>query len=98
METIVDLAERRERIDRYAETVEEARRDLEAIGECIMSHAFDLAIRGPWYEWEKTVPVGTSHCFSPEVLRECRDANVRTLVDLFEHIDSISLTTTMELQ
>ena len=79
---IINIDSYRSADQRYRETVSEMRSVLAETSEYLHGAAIDLAVNGPWREWDEQQPVGSDFFFSDQMLLESGDANVALLVRL----------------
>lgn len=79
---IVDICSYRRADQRYRDAIEEVRSVLAETSECLHETAINLAVNGPWREWEEQQPVGSQFFFDDQMLLESGDANVAVLVRL----------------
>lgn len=79
---IIDLAERRKRVDNRSRLVEQARILLETSGEALAAIAFEIALSDSWYDWDQTIPPGTRIEIGPEELLSCTDHSVRHIASV----------------
>ena len=79
---IRDIEKYRRAEKRYRDTVAQVRSFLSETSEQLHGMAVDLAVSGPWREWDEEQPIGTEFCFDHEMLLESGDSNVAALVRL----------------
>ena len=79
---IISIESYRRADQRYRDAVEEVRSVLAETSQYVHGAAIDLAVNGPWREWDEQQPVGSDFFFSDQMLLESGDANVAVLVRL----------------
>jgi len=87
---VVDLARKGKkswkRDRRYREALAALSEELTAMADGFLDRAFQLALAGPWREWDESAPEGTELYVDDGLLRESGDPNVARLLDIQEHL------------
>ncbi len=80
---VIDLADRRERLEARRTARADAVEALEQLSERLFTAAFNLAVADAWRAWDEATPDGTVVELDPEALLECADPEVRALARLW---------------
>ncbi|HSV97544.1 MAG TPA: hypothetical protein VLM75_11510 [Spirochaetota bacterium] len=63
--------------------------ELASMSSDLQAACFMLAVRGPWRDWDKTVPAGTTINIDDEMLKDSGDKTISALMGLKERIDEL---------
>ncbi|HON77334.1 MAG TPA: hypothetical protein PK544_02490 [Spirochaetota bacterium] len=87
MGKIYDLGKMRERSAEYNILIEDTREALKEMGDELFDMAVNIALEMVWKEWSDEQAAGTEIVFTENMLLECGDNNVSTLVNLIDAIE-----------
>lgn len=82
---IIDLKNRRKHIVEYNASLVEAVEKLEAMSFELYSMAVNLAMKGPWREWDESVPDGSALRVASPVSKTAAGHVVSGVVDVNYH-------------
>ena len=87
---IIDLEERRKWFVAYERSVAEAEELIEEMTDDLFTAAVNIAMNGPWREWNESVPEGTEVELNSEMLKDSGDDRVVAIIDLMYQAERIS--------
>jgi len=77
---IIDFKQARAAYQRHDDTVRDALQTAAVAHERLVTAAINVAMSGPWREWDSTISEGMEMQFDPESLAACGDPVVVQLV------------------
>ncbi len=74
----------------YQAQLDEAVETLEATAEALFTNAVNLAVNGPWRDWDKSQPVGAKMEFTLKALADTKDGRLTMLVNAIAQLRELA--------